>query len=469
MAKKLDLIIRNGTVATAADVFRCDIGIRDGRIVALGDDLPAADESIDAAGKLVVPGGVDSHCHMDQQPWEGRETADDFRSGTISAACGGNTTVIPFAMQIQGQSLRAIVDDYHERARSKAVIDYAFHLIVGDPTPQVMGQELPALVRDGCTSIKIFLTYERLALSDYQVLDVLDFARREGAMIMVHAENDDCIRWLTDRLLAAGRTALKYHVAAHSAIGEGEATHRAIALSELTDVPILITHVSARQSAEEIRKAQDRGLRIYGETCPQYLFLTADDIDTHDMEGSKYVCTPPPRDKDNQQYIWRGLQNGTFQVFSSDHSPCHYADKTSGGPKTPFHKVPNGVPGIETRLPLLFSEGVGKGRITLNQFVALGATNAAKIYGLHPRKGTIAVGADADIAIWDTEREVTIRNEMLHHNTDYTVYEGMTVRGWPAMTLSRGEAVWRDGEMRGKPGRGRFLPCDLPNPPRPAA
>ncbi|MEA2782790.1 MAG: dihydropyrimidinase [Rhodospirillaceae bacterium] len=462
---KLDLKIVNGTVATAADVFRCDIGVRGGRIALLGDDLPAAEETIDAAGRLIVPGGIDSHCHMDQQPWEGRETADDFRSGTISAACGGNTTVIPFAMQVRGQRLRPIVDDYHERAGPKAVIDYAFHLILGDPTPQVMGQELPGLVRDGCTSIKIFLTYDLLVLSDYQVLDVLSFARREGAMIMIHAENDDCVRWLTDKLLAAGKTGIKFHGKAHSAIGDREATQRAISLAEIVEVPILIAHVSAREAAAQIRSAQDRGLRIFAETCPQYLFLTEDDMDTHDMEGAKYVCTPPPRTKDDQEYLWRGLQNGTFQVFSSDHSPWRYSDKISGGPRTPFHKIPNGVPGIETRLPLLFSEGVGKGRITLNQFVALGATNAAKIYGLYPRKGTIAIGSDADLAIWDTEREVTIRNDMLHHNADYTAYEGMQVRGWPVITISRGEVVWRDGEVLGQPGRGRFLPCDLPNPP----
>jgi dihydropyrimidinase len=463
---KLDLKIANGTVATAADVFRCDIGVRDGRIVLLGDDLPAAEETIEAKGRLVVPGGIDSHCHMDQQPWEGRETADDFRSGTISAACGGNTTVIPFAMQVRGQALRPIVDDYHERARSKAVIDYAFHLIVGDPTAQVMGQELPALVRDGCTSIKIFLTYDLLVLSDYQVLDVLAFARREGAMIMIHAENHDCVRWLTDRLIAAGKTGIRYHGKAHSPIGDREATHRAIAFSELLDVPILIAHVSARQAAAQIREAQDRGLRIFAETCPQYLFLTEDDMDTHDMEGAKYVCTPPPRTREDQEHLWRGLQNGTFQVFSSDHSPWRYADKVSGGPRTPFHRIPNGVPGIETRLPLLYSEGVGKGRITLNQFVALGATNAARIYGLYPRKGTIAVGSDADLAIWDTEREVVIRNDMLHHNADYTAYEGMRVTGWPVITVSRGEVVWRDGEVLGRPGRGEFLPCEAPNPPQ---
>jgi dihydropyrimidinase len=461
---KLDLKIVNGTLATASDIFRSDVGILDGRITMLGNDLPAAHETIDATGKLVLPGGIDSHCHMDQQPWQGRETADDFLSGTVSAACGGNTTVIPFAMQLRGQRLRPIVDDYHRRAGNKAVIDYAFHLILGDPTPQVMGQELPSLVQDGCTSIKIFLTYDLLVLSDYQVLEVLAFAKREGAMVMVHAENDDCIRWLTERLLKEGSTGIKFHGEAHSRPGEREATHRAISLAELVDIPILIAHVSTREAAAQIRWAQDRGLRIFAETCPQYLFLTQDDMDTEDMEGAKYVCTPPPRTKEDQEYLWHGLRSGIFQVLSSDHSPWRYADKIAGGPRTPFHKIPNGVPGIETRLPLLFSEGVRKNRITLNQFVALGATNAAKLYGLYPRKGTIAIGSDADLAIWDTERKVTIRNDMLHHKADYTAYEGMAVQGWPTTTISRGEVVWHDGEVLGKPGRGKFLPCDLPNP-----
>jgi dihydropyrimidinase len=466
-----DLLIRNGTVATAGDVVRCDIAVRGGRVVALGEDLGKAEQTIDAAGKLVTPGGVDSHCHMDQQPWEGQATVDDFRSGTISAACGGTTTVIPFAMPLKGQSLRAVVDDYHRRATGKAVIDYAFHLVVADPSPQVLGQDLPALIRDGCTSLKVYLTYEGLALSDEGVLSVLDFAKREGALVMVHAENDAVVRWLTNKLLAEGKTGIEHHLSAHPHIGDREATHRAISFSELMDVPILITHVSHREGMEQIRWAQTRGLKIYGETCPQYLFLSAEDIaghhHDHPLGGAKYVCTPPPRDKANQQYIWQGLQNGTFQVLSSDHSAYRFTEKVKGGAKTNFANVPNGVPGIELRAPLMLSEGVGKGRITLNQFVALNSTNAAKIYGLYPRKGTIAIGGDADIVIWDTEREWTISHTLLHDQCDYTPYEGMKIKGWPELTLSRGEIVWNGKEPMAKPGRGQFLPCDLPGVPRP--
>lgn len=462
-----DLVIRGAMVASAADTFRCDIGIRDGCIAAMGRGLPGGAAVMDAGGLVVTPGGIDSHCHIDQPAWQGQRTADDFLSGTVSAACGGTTTVIPFAMQLEGQTLREAVDDYHERAGPKAVIDYAFHVIVADPTRQALEEDLPALVRDGCTSIKVYLTYEGLALDDYQVLEVLDVARRERAVVMVHAENDALVRWLTGRALAAGRTSVKHHLDAHPAIGEREATHRAISFAELLDVPLLITHVSHREGAEQIRWAQARGLKVYGETCPQYLFLSSEDIDTPDLSGAGCVCTPPPRDKANQAHIWRGLEDGTFQVFSSDHSPYLYTEKTAGGAATAFDRVPNGVPGIETRMPLLFSEGVGKGRLSLQQFVSLTATNAAKIYGLYPRKGTIAVGADADLVLWDPKREVVITNDILHHNTDYTPFVGMRVTGWPVMTFSRGELVCREGEFLGVPGRGRFLTCEPAGPPWP--
>ncbi len=465
-----DLIIKGGTVATAADTFDADIGVKDGRVVALADELTGAEEVIDARGKLVLPGGIDSHCHIAQVSSTGLDTADDFESGTRSAMCGGTTTIIPFAAQHRGQSLRQVVTDYHARAEGKAYVDYAFHLIVSDPTPQVLGQELPALIRDGYTSFKIYLTYEALKLDDRQVLEILACARAEGALVMVHAENHDIIGWLTERLLAAGRAAPRYHAVAHAAIAEDEATRRAIALAEVADTPLLIVHVSAREAMEQIAIARARGLRVYGETCPQYLFLTADDLDRPGFEGAKYVCSPPPREAANQDHIWRGLANGTFQVVSSDHAPYRFTGaegKQSQGTAASFDKIANGVPGLEVRLPLLFSAGVGGGRLTLNRFVDLAATAAAKLYGLYPRKGTIAVGGDADIAIWDPDKEVTIRQDMLHDNMDYTPYEGRRVTGWPIITLSRGEVVWRDGEVVGTPGRGRFLPCDPPDAARP--
>jgi dihydropyrimidinase len=320
-----DLVIRNGTVATAADVISCDVGIAEGRIVALGESLEA-DQVIDAAGKLVLPGGVDSHLHLDQPMGDGSVMADGFRSGTISAACGGTTTVIPFACQVKGNTLRHAVQDYHARAEGEAVVDYAFHLIISDATEQVLGQELPSLIDEGYTSFKIYMTYDDLKLNDHQILDVLSIARRDGAMAMVHAENSECIAWLTEKLELAGDTAPHFHAASRPPVVEREATHRAISLAELVDVPVLIVHVSGQEAIEQIRWAQNRGFRVYAETCPQYLFLTAEDLHKDGFEGAKCMCSPPPRDKDSQESVWRALENGTFQVFSSDHAPFRYED-----------------------------------------------------------------------------------------------------------------------------------------------
>jgi dihydropyrimidinase len=465
MHDALDLVLRNARVATASDTFDCDIGIRAGRIALLGEGLPAGRREINAAGRTVTPGGVDAHCHLDQ-PMEGPvKMADDFLTGTRSAACGGTTTVIPFAAQMKGQSLEAAVADYHGRAEGKACVDYAFHLIVSDPTPTVLAQELPRLIGQGYTSFKVYMTYDDLKLDDAQILDVLDVARTHGALAMIHAENADCIEWLTKRLEAAGRTAPRWHAHARPMLVEREATHRAIALSELVDVPILIVHVSGREAIEQIRWARGHGLSIFAETCPQYLFLTAEDLGIDDSyQGARCVCSPPPRDKANQEVIWGGLNDGLFTVFSSDHAPFRYEDpqgKKPGGQEVPFRHIPNGIPGLETRLPLLYSEGVLGGRITLQKFVELTSTNPARAYGLHPRKGTIAVGSDADLVVWD-ERELQIANGQLHHAVDYTPYEGMALKAWPGLTLSRGEVVWDGKNFTGVAGRGKFLPCGTP-------
>ncbi len=467
---ELDLVIRGGTVATAADTSECDVGVKDGVVVTLGRGLAAGTREIDAAGKLVLPGGVDSHCHLEQRSSAGVVCADDFYSGTVAAAFGGTTTVIPFAAQHRGQSLRQVVEEYHDAARPKAVVDYAFHLIITDPTAEVMGQELPALIRDGYTSFKVYMTYDLLQLDDGQMLDILAVARREGALVMVHAENYDMIKWLTLRLLERGLGAPRYHAVSHARLAEGEATNRAVTLSQLLDVPILIVHVSAAEAIDVIRSAQTKGLRIYGETCPQYLFLTADDIAKPGLEGAKFCCSPPPRDHAAQEAVWTGLRNGTFQVFSSDHAPYRYdaSGKLPHGDRTIFKDIANGVPGIELRLPLLFSEGVGQGRIDLNAFVALTATNHAKLYGLYPRKGTIAVGSDADIAIWDPERQTTISAGMLHDNVGYTPYEGRTLKGWPVTVISRGRVVVEDGALAAARGSGQFQPCALSAAAKPA-
>ncbi|MCP5372964.1 MAG: dihydropyrimidinase [Hyphomicrobiales bacterium] len=462
----LDLVIRNARVATAADVFTADIGIAGGRIALLGGGLPAGAAELDAAGRTVTPGGVDSHCHLDQPIPAPMRMADDFETGTRSAACGGTTTVIPFAAQAKGESLVAAVEDYHRRAAGRAAVDYAFHLIVSDPTPRVLADELPGLIRDGYTSFKIYLTYDDLKLTDGQVLDVLAVARAHGAMTMVHAENADCIAWLTKRLVEAGQTAPRFHAASRPMVVEREATHRAIALSELVDVPILIVHVSGGEAVEQIRWARDRGLSILAETCPQYLFLTADDLGLDDdYAGARCVCSPPPRDAANQEVIWRGLADGLFTVFSSDHAPFSYDDpagKKPGGNEVSFEHIPNGIPGLETRLPLLYSEGVLGGRLTVNRFVELTATNPAKLYGLYPRKGTIAIGADADLVIWE-ERDVHVQNANLHHAVDYTPYEGRRLKAWPAKTISRGKVVWDGKTFTGRPGDGEFIACSAPS------
>jgi dihydropyrimidinase len=465
-----DLVIRNGIVATAADTVTCDVGVKDGLVATLGKHLGQGTREIDASGKLVLPGGIDSHCHIEQRSSAGVVCADDFYSATVAAAFGGTTTVIPFAAQHRGQSLRQVVEEYHQAARPKAVIDYAFHLIISDPTEQVMGQELPALIRDGYTSFKVYMTYDLLQLNDGQMLDILALARREGAFVMVHAENHEMIKWLTNRLLERGLGAPRYHAVSHARLAEGEATNRAVTLSQLLDVPILLVHVSAAEAIEVIRNAQTKGLKIYGETCPQYLFLTVDDIAKPGVEGAKFCCSPPPRDHAAQEAVWTGLRNGTFQVFSSDHAPYRFdaSGKLPKGDKTTFKEIANGVPGIELRLPLLFSEGVGQGRLDLNAFVALTATNHAKLYGLYPRKGTIAVGSDADIAIWDPERETTVSAGILHDNVGYTPYEGRRLRGWPVTVISRGRIIVEDGNLSAARGSGTFLPCALSDAARPS-
>ena len=457
-----DLIIKGGTVATAADTFNSDVGIRDGRIAALAQDLGSdAAEIINANGKLILPGGIDSHVHIAQPSGPGIVMADDFASATRSAAFGGNTTVMPFCLQEKGQGLRQALKHYHALAEGQCYVDVSFHMIISDPTSTVLGQELPALVDDGYTSFKVFMTYEGLALADKEMLEVFACARETGAMVLVHAENYDAIRFLTEQLEAAGRTAPKYHATSRPIAVEREATHRAISLAELVDVPITIVHVSNGEAIDQIRWARGRGLKVYAETCPQYLVLTEKDLDGLNMEGAKYVCSPPPRDEESQDACWAGLETGVFDIFSSDHCPFRYDDpagKLTDKGRTSFRWVPNGIPGVETRLQVLFSEGVAKGRIDINKFVALTSTNHAKMYGLYPRKGTIAIGSDADIAIWDPEHEETISQGLMHGGADYTPYEGLKVKGWPVTTIVRGKAVVRDGQLVGEADAGEYLP-----------
>ncbi|OWY14139.1 dihydropyrimidinase [Thioclava sp. JM3] len=459
-----DLAIRGGTLVTASDQFRADLGIRDGKIVEIASEITDAREEIDAAGLMVLPGGIDAHVHLAQPTSDGTVMADDFLTGTRSAAAGGNTTVLPFALQVKGSSLRECLMAYHEKAEGACYTDVSFHLIVSDPTPQVLGQELPALVRDGYTSFKVFMTYDDLVLNDAELLDVFDVARRERALVMVHAEGHDAIKHMTRRLEEEGKTAPYYHAVAHHQIAEREATHRAISHAQLTDVPVMIVHVSGRDPMEQIQWAKKRGMKVFAETCPQYIVLTRDDLKglNMDFEGAKYVCSPPPRDTDSQDAIWEGLRDGTFDIFSSDHCPFYFEGVNETGKDNPrartsFKWVPNGIPGVETRLPILFSEGVRKGRISIERFVALTSTNPAKLYGLYPQKGALVIGADADITLWDPQRKAVIRQASLNHGADYTPYEGMEIEGWPVRTILRGQTIAADGEVLEQGRAGRYL------------
>lgn len=452
-----DLVIRGGTVATASDMFRADIGVRDGRIVALAEHLEGAADVIDATGKLVLPGGIEAHCHIAQESSMGLMSADDYRTGSISAAFGGNSCFVPFAAQQKGQSIADTLRTYDERAEGQSVIDYSYHLIVSDPTEQVLAKDLPAAFARGVTSFKVFMTYDLIKVDDAQFLDILSVAKRHGALTMVHAENNEMIKWISERLLDAGHREPRYHAVSHPVLAEEEAINRAITLARFVDAPLLIVHVSTPGGAALVRNARQSGAKIFGETCPQYLFLTRDDLDRPGKEGAKFICSPPLRDQATQDALWQHVQTGTFSLVSSDHAPYRFDEtgKFHAGTDADFRKIANGMPGIEMRLPLMFSEGVQKGRITLNQFVALSATNAAKIYGMHPKKGTIAIGSDADIAIWDPN-EVRTAGTM-HDNMDYNPFEGLAIKGWPVTVLNRGRRIVDKGTLCARPGDGRFI------------
>ena len=450
MTSSFDLTIRGGRICNATGCIEGDIGVTDGRIAAIGTGLAPGREDIDARGRWVLPGGIDSHCHIEQLSGMGLMCADDFYSGTVSAAFGGTTTVLSFAAQHRKDSIPQVLADYARRASEKAVIDYGFHLILTRPDEEALAVHLPQAIRDGITSLKVYMTYDLLKLDDHALLDVMSTAGQEGAMVMVHAENHDMIRWIARRLLERGHTAPKFHGVSHDPLAEAEATNRAIQLSRLVDVPILIVHVAGAETVEVLRQARRLGAQVHAESCPQYLFLEASNIDLPGVEGAKFCCSPPPRDKASQEAVWAGLLDGTLGVYSSDHSPFRFDEsgKLPKGDATTFKEMANGVPGIELRMPLLFSEGVMKGRMSIEQFVALTATNHAHMYGLAPRKGAIAIGADADIAIWNPQRVVDVSAAMLHDNVGYTPYEGMRLTGWPEDVFSRGRSVVRAGELR---------------------
>ncbi len=453
-----DTIIKGAQVVTSAGVTVCDIGITGGVISALAASLDGAPEVIDADGLIAMPGGIDSHVHIAQPSGPGIEMADDFTTATRSAVAGGNTTVLPFCLPVEGQTLRDAVAAYHAKADGNCHCDVSFHLIVKQTDPVTLGQDLPALLNAGYSSFKVFMTYEGLALSDREILDVMAVAREQGALVMVHAENEDAIDFLRDKAEREGDTDPLFHARTRPVPVEREATHRAISLAEIADVPLTIVHVSNGEALDEIRRGRQRGAKVFAETCPQYITLTADDLDRAGFEGAKYVCSPPPRGASDWDAIWSGITGGDFELFSSDHCPFRFADpagKDAPGARTSFRNIPNGIPGVETRLPILFSEGVTKGRISLEKFAAITATNHARLYGLKT-KGAIMVGMDADIALWDPGLTRPIRQADLNHGADYTPWEGFDVTGWPVRTILRGQTVMLDGELKGAPTGGHI-------------
>ncbi|MFG1421782.1 dihydropyrimidinase [Roseixanthobacter liquoris] len=459
MAAAFDLVVRNGTVVTEAGLSRCDVGIANGIITALGLELGPGARELDATARLVLPGGIDAHCHIEQVSSYGLMGADDFFAASRAAAFGGTTTIVPFAAQHRGQRLPDVFADYHRRAREKSILDYSFHALISDPTEDLLNDHLPRLIAEGITSIKLFTAYDLIAVSDEQILDLLSVCREHGAMAMVHAENNGMIKWMAKKLIAGGFTAPKYHAMSHPRLAEVEAVRRCIALATLADAPLLIVHVSTVEALAAIRAARAEGRAIFGETCPQYLLLSAADLDLPGYEGAKFCFSPPPRGPVEQEALWAGLADGTLQIYSSDHAPYRMDEtgKFARSATPTFKDIANGIPGIEVRLPLLFSEGVNGGRIDLPRFVALSATNAAKLYGLFPRKGTIAVGSDADLALWDPDRRVTLRAADLHDTVGYTPFEGREVTGWPTTIVRRGDVIVDDGVLNAAPGSGRFI------------
>ena len=455
---EFDLVVRGGTVVTGSDTVRADVGIRGGRIAAIADSL-GGPHTLDAGGLLVLPGGVDTHCHIEQLRGDGTADEETWESGSASCLAGGTTSVVAFSTQFKGGGILEPLAEYR-RLASRAMVDHSFHQIVTDPTDDVIWKEIPQIVAEGIRSLKVFLTYDPLHLDDRQYLRVLAAARRNGAFVTVHCENYDAIGWRTEALLAAGHTAPKYHAWSRPPVIEREATHRAIALAELVDQPIQVFHVSCAEVAEEVARAQARGLKVWAETCTQYFVLTAADQDRPGFEGAKFMCSPSPREAAEHARMWDMVRRGVIDVISSDHSGWRYdgpRGKRMNGADASFRDIPNGVPGLAARLPILFSEGVAKGRIDLNQFVRLTATNPARLFGL-AGKGSIAVGLDADLVLWDPTRQVTLTNDLMRSAIDYTPYEGMKVTGWPVATLLRGRVAMRDGRVQAEPGSGRFLP-----------
>jgi dihydropyrimidinase len=462
-------VIRNGRIVTAVDDYNADLLIEDGKIamIAKSIDVDAginADKVIDAKGRLVIPGGIDPHTHMDL-PFGGTSSSDDFDTGTVAAAHGGTTTIIDFAVQYKGQSLQEAVDVWHGKADGKASVDYGFHLICTD-LPDNRLAEMKGMIDQGVSSFKLFMAYPGVFLvDDGTIYKAMQTAGEHGGLICMHAENGVVIDVIVKQALAKGHTAPKYHALTRPTKAEAEGVHRAIALAEIAKSPVYIVHLSCSDALDEVTRARDMGVPAFAETCPQYLFLDYSVYEQPGFEGAKWVMTPPIREKWNQEKLWRGLQYNDLQVVSTDHCPfCMKEQKELG--RDDFSKIPNGGPGVEHRMSLIYNGGVVGGRISVNRFVEITSTAQAKIFGLFPKKGTIAVGSDADIVIFDPDEEMTISAKDHHMNVDFSCYEGMKVRGVTKTVLSRGEVVIEEGKYVGRKGHGSFLKRGLAFSPR---
>ncbi|MCR4404034.1 MAG: dihydropyrimidinase [Candidatus Acetothermia bacterium] len=450
----MDTVIKGGRIVTATETYEADIGIEKGQIALLGRNLEG-DETIDAKGMFVLPGGIDPHTHL-ELPFMGTVSADDFRTGTIAAACGGTTTIIDFAIQGKGQTLREALEIWLKKAEGKASVDYGFHVAIGAMDDARMA-EMGELVRDGVSSFKIFMAYKGTFMVDDETLfRALLRAREVGALITVHAENGDVLNYLINKHVAEGKKEPIWHALSHPPEAEAEATHRAIVLAGLAGAPIYFVHMSAAEALEALKAGRAKGFKVFGETCPQYLLFSIEKYSEPDFEGAKYVMSPPLREKGNQEALWQGLAGGDLQAVGTDHCPFNFAGQKEMG-RDNFAAIPNGMPGIETRLPLIYHFGVNGGRFSINRFVELVSTGPARLFGLLPRKGTIAIGADADLVIWDPNKKHKLTRENLHMNVDYSPYEDITVKGYPALVMQRGEVIVRENQFVGQVGAGEFL------------
>jgi dihydropyrimidinase len=451
----MDTVVTNGTIVTATETYQADIGIENGKIAALARGLEGT-EIIDVQGNYIFPGGIDIHTHF-ELPFMGTVSADDFETGSIAAAYGGTTTFVDFAIQGEGESLHQALETWMERARGKAAIDYGFHVAIGDMTEEVMNQEMPELVDQGITSFKLFMAYKGTFMVDDETLfKSLIKANELGALIMVHAENGDVLHYLINKHIAEGKTEPIWHARSHPPEAEAEAVGRAIMLAGLAGTPIYIVHLTAAEALEKVKEARDKGQPVLAETCPQYLLFNTNHYELPSFEGAKYVMSPPLRDKGNEESLWQGLASGDLQVVGTDHCPFNFVGQKDMG-KDDFSKIPNGMPGVETRVPLMYHFGVNEGRFSINRFVELVSTNPARLFGLSPQKGTISIGADADLVVFDPQKEVRLSEENLHMNVDHSPYDHLTVKGYPVLTMQRGRTIVKDGEFVGDVGAGQFL------------